>query len=140
MTYFSTKRTLAEHLNTWLENEKPVRRPSIAIQYMQLVLVYIILNIGKITLKDLRTEHFQEFYSRLNNQGIGAHTVRKVQAVLSKSLNTAVEIGVIVRNPVTFAHPSKKPTSEMKILDEGQARRFLISIRKHRWEALFKLG
>ncbi len=140
MTYLSTKRSLAEHLNTWLENEKPVLRPSSWIHYSQLVCMYINPNIGKISLKDLRTEHVQQFYSRLNNQGIGAHTVRKVHAVLSHSLNTAVETGVIVRNPVTFAHPPKKPTSEMKILDEGQASRFLISMREHRWEALFRLG
>ena len=139
MTYLSTKRSLAEHLNTWLENEKPVLRPSSWIHYSQLVCMYINPNIGKISMKDLRTEHVQQFYSRLNNQGIGAHTVRKVHAVLSHSLNTAVETGVIVRNPVSFAHPPKKPISEMKILDESQASHFLISIIGNRWEALFRL-
>jgi len=139
MTYLSTKRSLAEHLNTWLENEKPVLRPSSWIHYSQLVCMYINPNIGKISMKDLRTEHVQQFYSRLNNQGIGAHTVRKVHAVLSHSLNTAVETGVIVRNPVSFAHPPKKPITEMKILDESQASHFLISIIGNRWEALFRL-
>ncbi len=139
MTYLSTKRSLEEHLNTWLENEKPVLRPSSWIHYSQLVCMYINPNIGKISLKDLRTEHIQQFYSRLNNQGIGAHTVRKIHAVLSHSLNTAVETGVIVRNPVSFAHPPKKPITEMKILDESQASHFLISIIGNRWEALFRL-
>lgn len=140
MTYLSTKRSVAVHLNTWLENEKPVLRPSSWIHYSQLVCMYINPNIGSITLKELRIEHVQQFYNRVNYQGIGAHTVRKVHVVLINSLNTAVEIGVIVRNPVIFAHPPKKPTSEMKILDERQASRFLIYIREHRWEALFRLG
>jgi integrase len=40
---------------------------------------------------------------------------------------------------VSFAHPPKKPITEMKILDESQASHFLISIIGNRWEALFRL-
>jgi integrase len=139
MTYVSVKRTLAEHLNTWIENEKPVLRPSSWIHYEQLVRMYIIPNLGNVALRDLRVEHVQAFYSRLIKQNVGITTIRKVHHVLHHAVNLAVESGVLIRNPVSFAHPPKKSVKEMKILDESEASRFLISIIGHRWEALFRL-
>ncbi len=139
LTYTSTKRTLTEHLNTWLEFERPVLRPSSMIHYEQIVRMYLIPNLGRISLRDLRIEHIQGFYTRLIAKGIGAHTIRKIHHVLHRSLNLAVETGMIERNPASYAHPPKKPTVEMSILDESQASHFMISIIGHRWEALFRL-
>jgi len=109
------------------------------LHYELIVRKYLIPNLGEYTIKDLRVDHIQGFYGRLIKQNVGAPTIRKVHHVLHRSLNLAVETGVIGRNPASFAHPPKKPTSEMKILDESQASQFLISIIGHRWEALFRL-
>jgi hypothetical protein len=114
MTYLSTKRTLADRLNTWLENEAPVIRASIAIHYMQLVRVYIILNIGMISLKDFRTGHFAEFYSRLNNQGLGAPKVRKIHTVLQHSLYLAAKTGLSWTESSKLYSPTQKTHSQNK--------------------------
>src|SRR4030042_5184656 len=54
LTYISTKRTLAEHLDTWMEYEKPVLRPSSYLHYELIVRKFLIPNLGEYTLRDLR--------------------------------------------------------------------------------------
>jgi integrase len=140
MTYTSTKRSLAEHLISWLENEKPVMRSRTWNHYEQLARMYVIPNIGKIVLKDLSTETLQALYSRLIGQGVGTYTVVKIHTLLHSALKVAVDAGMIGRNPASRAHPPKTPDFEMKILDESQASQLLVAIIGHRWEALFHLA
>ncbi len=140
MTYLSTKRTLAEHLDTWLEIEELELRPSSMIHYEQIVRMYLKPGLGEIALRNLQFEQIQGFYSHLIKQNVGVPTIRKIHHVLHCSLNFAVETGKIGQNPASFAHPPQKITHEMKILDESQSSQFLIAIINHRWEALFRLG
>jgi integrase len=70
--------------------------------------MYIIPNLGNVPLRDLRVEHVQAFYSRLIKQNVGITTIRKVHHVLRHAVNLAVESGVLIRNPVSFAHPPEK--------------------------------
>jgi len=140
MTYDSTRRSLADYLNSWLTSERSVMRQSTWTHYNQLTRSYIIPSIGQITLKDLRTEHVQGLYNRLINQEVGSYTILKVHTLLHSSLKLAVQTGMIGRNPVSYAHPPKEPTSEMAILNESQVSQFLVSIIGHRWEALFHLA
>jgi integrase len=116
-----------------------VLRNSSWIHYAHLVRRYIIPHLGKIIIRDLRVDNIQAFYTRLINQNVGVPTIRKVHHVLHHSLNMAVETGAINRNPATFAHPPKKVTPEIAILDGSQASQFLIAVIGHRWEALFRL-
>ncbi len=139
MTLLSLTRSLEEHLNYWLENEKAVMRPSTWTHYSQLVHMYIIPNLGKIKLNDLQTDNVQLFYTHLVRQRIGVHTIRKIHAVLHRSINWAVETNIIGRNPVSFAHQPQKPPSEIGVLNKDQARQFVRSIIGHKWEALFRL-
>jgi len=140
MTYDSTRRSLADYLNSWLMSERSVMRQSTWTHYNQLTRSYIIPSIGQITLKDLRTEHVQGLYNRLINQEVGSYTILKVHTLLHSSLKLAVQTGMIGRNPVSYAHPPKEPVTEMAILNESQVSQFLVSIIGHRWEALFHLA
>jgi integrase len=140
MTYASTKRSLAEHLTTWLENSRPIMRSRTWNHYDQLTRMYINPNIGEIILKDLSTENLQALYSRLIGQGAGIYTVIKVHTLLHSALKVAVNAGMIIRNPASHAHPPKTPDIEMKILDESQVSQLLVSVIGHRWEALFHLA
>jgi integrase len=140
MTYASVKTTLEEYLIDWLTGEKTVMRKSTWDHYQQLIQTYIIPNIGKAILRDLRTERIQKFYTSLVNQKVGVPTIQKIHKLLRSSLGNAAKTGMIVRNPVSYARPPSDPVSEMKILDESQVIHFLVSIIGHRWEALFHLA
>lgn len=68
---------------------------------------------------DLRVEVNRIIYTRLSKQNIGGSTISKIHYVLRRWPNLVVESGLIIRNPVEFTHPLKKPISEMKIFDQG---------------------
>jgi integrase len=140
LTFASTKIKLAEYLADWLATEKTIMRQSTWSHYSQLTSAYIIPNVGKITLRDLRTEHIQKLYNCLGGQGVGAPTIQKIHKLLRSAVGNAAKTGTIPRNPVAFAHPPAGSVSEMKILDDSQVSQFLISIIGHRWEALYYLA
>jgi integrase len=140
ITFAGCRQCLADHLTGWLSNEEPAMRRKTMMHYSQLIRDYVVPYIGQITLGNLRTWHLQELYTHLTSQGVGIPTIRKVHKLLHSSLELAVETGTIGRNPASYAHPPKEPFSEMKILDEIQVNRFLVSIIGHKWEALFHLA
>jgi integrase len=140
LTYACTKMTLEEYLADWLITEKSVMRQSTWSYYDQLTRSYINPNIGRILLRDCRTENIQKFYNRLVNRKIGAPTIQKMHKLLRSALGNATKTGLISRNPVTYAKPPSVPFTEMKILDESQVSKFLVSIIGHKWEALFYLA
>ena len=137
MTYASAKVKLDEYLEDWLVTEKAAMRPSTWSHYSQLLRMYIVPNIGNITLKDLRTAHIKGLYVSLQNQNVGKPTIRKIHKLMHSALRAATETGMIVRNPVSFAHPPTEAETERKILTEDQSSQFLAAITGHRWEALF---
>jgi integrase len=140
MTYVNSRRNLEDYLQEWLTNEKLVMRSSTWSHYNQLTRSYVIPAIGKIILKDLRTEHIRGFYNQLISQKIGVSTIQKIHTLCHSSLELAVKIGAIPRNPTDNAHPPKPPHTEMMIFDDKQVNHFLVSIIGHRWEALYHLA
>jgi integrase len=67
-------------------------------------------------------------------------TVRYVHAVLHRCLKEAVKRGLIGINPANGATLPRVEQDEMRILDEGQVIRFLISAQSSRYEALYHLA
>jgi len=140
MTYSSATTRLAEYLTDWLTFKKSIMRPSTWSHYKQLTHSYIIPNIGKIKLKELRTENVQKFYNLLSKHDVGAPTIQKIHKLLRSAVGNAVASGTLPHNSVSFAHPPGDPPQEMKVLDESQVSQFLIFIAGHRWEALYYLA
>jgi integrase len=140
MTYASAKEKLVKYLEDWLVAEKAAMRPSTWSHYSQLLRMYITPNIGNIVLKDLKTAHIKALYIHLQDQNVGIPTVRKIHKLMHSALRAAAETGMIVRNPVSYAHPPRESETERKILSEDQASQFLGAINGHRWEALFHLA
>ncbi len=140
MTYTSTKVQLGEFLKDWLLTIKFSKRPTTTAHYETLIRLHIVSYIGQIKVADLRAEQIQRLYTHLITQKIGTNTIRKVHIVLHSALQQAVRLGIINRNPADIAHPPKEPTKEMKILDESQISQLMISLRGHRWEALYQLA
>jgi integrase len=140
MTYANTRLKLGDYLSDWLAMEKSVFRSTTWAHYNQLIRMYIVPYIGGITLVDVRTLDIQGLYNHLIELQVGIPTIRKTHKLLRSALGTAVEVGMIGRNPVSYAHPPREPELEIRILDETQISQFLASISGHKWEALFFLA
>ncbi len=140
LTYASTRITLGEFLSGWLSSSKPSKRPRTWTHYEQVSRTYILPQLEKIKVKDLRPEHIQTLYNGMLARGVGVFTVLKVHTVLHSALSYAVRTGVIGSNPASLTIPPREPSDEMKILDESQVSQMLVSARGSRLEVLFHMA
>jgi integrase len=140
MTYASTGITLEAHMSSWLSSIRRSVRNTTWTQYERATRIHINPFFGKKKVRDLRTEHIQALYNSLLENNIGVYAVLKVHDVLQSALTQAVRMGIISRNPATFAIRPKRPSKEMKIYDESQVSRMLVAAKDHRWEALYNLA
>ena len=140
LTYDKSKTTLDNFLINWLDSLKVSVRYTTWEQYHRSINFFILPEIGKIKLIDLRPEHIQLLYNHLLDQKIGHYTVLKVHTVLHSALSYAVRIRVIPQNPASMVLLPKEPSNEMKILDEMQVNCLLATASGHRWEALYHLA
>jgi integrase len=140
MTFSSSQYTFAEHVTGWLASKKGSIRKTTLRQYEQLMRDYVIPYLGQDLVIDLRTDRIQALYTSLLSKNIGVCSVEKVHDLIHCSLQAAVDSSIIMKNPSNYAKPPRRPITEMKFLTESQVIRFLISIKGHRWEALFYLA
>ncbi len=140
ITYSSAQTTLDKYLSEWLSTARSALREKTAPQYEQLIKTYITPSLGKIKLKDLKSEHIDRFYSLMQKSGVGVRTIRINHSVLHRALNQAIKRGLIGRNPADGVTVPRQVQAEMKIWEESEITRFLIAIKGNRNEALFHLA
>ncbi len=128
LTIKGSELTLEEFLNGWMTTIAASRTRSTLAFYRWLVYNRIIPHLGRKKLIDLRPDRIQAFYDYLlNNEGRSAHQVHCVHKALRVSMNHAVKLGYISRNPVTGTTPPKPPKKEMGFYDEKQVQILLDS-------------
>lgn len=115
-----------EFIRNWLISAKPSLQPRTWSQYNQLARDHIIPYLGKIKMIELTAGQIQSLYDRRLQHGVGPRTVQLVHAVIHRSLNHAVKIGVLSRNPDDATIPPKPKKKEMAFFDEDQVQLFLI--------------
>jgi len=140
LTYSSTKITLEGYLDDWLTSKKASVQESTYIHYEQLSRTYIKPKIGRKRLKDVRPEHIQRLYNRLQEEKVGVPTIEKVHIVLHSAFSQAAKMGILPRNPVTATIPPRPTAKEMQIYDDSQVSQMLVTAKGHRWEALYQLA
>lgn len=140
LTYNGSQTTLAEFLSGWIATVKTSLRPKTAHQYEVLINNYIVPELGKIKLKDLRAENVDAFYQARLKAKTGARTVRYNHSVLHVGLEKAVKMGLIGHNPMDGATPPRLISTEMKVFDETQVSQFLVAVQDNRNKALYHLA
>jgi integrase len=140
LRYESTQLSLSEFMQNWLITVKPTLRHNTHGQYWQVTEQHILPVLGQFKLRELQAAQIQLLYNQLVKAGKGLRTVRYVHQVLHSSLEHAVKLGVIGRNPCKAAIPPKPKTKEMKFLDENQVQQFLIAAQTShdRFYALYR--
>jgi len=140
-----TKTTLAEYLERWLKDYAwPNLAPKTAEGYEYIIRRHFIPALGNMTLTQLKPEHLQRYYSEKlssgrcdNSGGLSAQTVRHHHTALHKALQTAVEWGLLSRNPADAVNPPHVQQPEMKTWGENDIIRFLEAAKDSPYYVLF---
>jgi len=139
------KTTLAEYLERWLADyAKPNLAPRTAEGYEHIIRRHFIPALGSITLTGLKPEHLQRYYSEKlgsgrcdNSGGLSAQTVRHHHTALHKALETALEWGLLLRNPADAVSPPRVQRPEMQTWDEDDIAHFFEAAKDTPYYALF---
>lgn len=130
LTFKASKITFGEFLNEWLASVRQRRAVTTAYSYEQLTRTYIQPALGKIKLRELSPTIIQHFYNSRVSEGTGLRTVQKSHTVIHASLNAALKMGLIGRNPADATQPPKPVQKEMRFFTPNQARKFLEKTRQ----------
>ena len=133
--------TVAEFLDYWLhQSVKPRLRPLTFAGYEVNVRRHLAPLLGKIRLDRLTPQDVQEMMNRRLADGLSAKSVAYMHQVLRTALELARRWEVIDRNVASLVDPPRRMRPKINPLTPDQAKRFLVSVRGHRLEALFSVA
>ena len=128
----SSKITLAEYLDQWLDQIRSSVSGKTFERYEQLLASDVIPRIGDRGLQDLRPLHLQSLYRELldsgrrqSSGGLSARTVLHIHRALHKALGDAVKWQLLLRNPAAIAEPPRVERRERNTLTIEEARTLL---------------
>ncbi len=122
LTDKGTEMRLEDYLVGWLGTIASSRSRTTISHYRWVATKRLVPSLGKLFLSDLKSETVQRCYDSLIASGLSRHAVHCAHKVLRISLNHAVKLGYIGRNPCNGTAPPKPIEREMKFLDETQVR------------------
>jgi len=140
LTLSGAQTSYEQFLVQWLNTIKSSIRPKTHEQYTQIVLQHIIPALGAIKLKDLRPDHIQSLYNRKLKDGASVRTVILIHSVIHRSLNHAMQWGLLGRNSAQAVTRPKLRRKEMKILNDTQVRSLIMAAKGTKYEGMFWLA
>lgn len=141
----STKQTVAEWLQHWLEKiaphdgDKACRATTVA-NYDKMARLYILPHVGGVKLCKLTHTHIDNLHQALRSDGIGNGTIRIVHNILRRAIAVAIRRGDLAMNPCDRVGRPKRPDREMRALTEAEAGAFLRAASSDRLRALYILA
>lgn len=130
--------TLSQYFDQWLETAaKPGLSERTHADYEALLQRYILPKLGRKKLSDLRALDIQALYTKMQEQGLSARTVRYTHTVLSAGLKQAVRWGMLAQNPAGLVGLPRQSRNEMRAFSPEEATRFLAAAAQDRWSVLF---
>ena len=130
-----THLSVAEYLAQWLKDSAGPRvSPRTLEGYRGNVERYLVPKLGRIPLEKLAPRHIQEMEAQLLRDGgskgrpLSPRTVLQVHRVLSKALNDAVKLDILLRNVVDAVEPPRTTKYEAQFLDWDEVHALLDQI------------
>jgi integrase len=124
------KMRLGTYLERFLEEyARPNLSPRTAEGYEHICKRHLIPSLGNLTLNGLKPTHLTDYYSEKQKAGLSAQTVRHHHTMLHKALQTAMEWGLLARNPADAVTPPRAQGREMQTWDEDEIATFLEAAR-----------
>jgi integrase len=119
-----------EFLNDWLIGAKSRLTEHTWRDYVQLIRDYVRPSLGRIRLRDLNASRIQSLYDQKVTEGKGLRTVHKIHAVIHASLNSAMKLGLLGRNPDDATQPPKPVRKDMRFLDTAEVKKLLETAKR----------
>ena len=127
------KITLGEWLRQWLKDYVSINTTDRTQEsYSSIVEKHLIPSLGKLMLTDLPPQHIQSYYAEKLSKGradgkggLSARSVVYHHRILSKALDYAVKMGLVVRNVAKVVEPPRVARKMMQTLSPEEVTRFL---------------
>ena len=129
-------------LTTWLDKKaKPPKplKPQTMRSYRSKARCYLIPQLGRHRLTDLRAAHIEAMYDQMRGEGLAESTLRQTHAILSGALKDAVRADHLSYNPIDKTIPPGTEKAQREQFTVDQARRVLATAGEDArwWLALF---
>ncbi len=111
------KMTVGQWLDVWVSGYLGAVKPSTVRNYRDLIRLHIKPALGAVRLQDLHAHTVQNFINSIDRSPA---TVRLISGVLSESLEKAVELDYIARNPVKYCTLPRKEQKEIHPLTDEE--------------------
>ena len=109
------KVAFADYAGTWIE-ERPGLRPKTVELYGYLLRRHLAPALGHLAIADIQPSQVRRWRKQLLDAGVSAVTVAKAYRLLKAVLNTALDDGVIRRNPCRIKGAGQEESPERPIL------------------------
>lgn len=124
--------SLEKWLSKWLDTyvKPPVRKQKTYENYRDR-LNYLIPIIGARKINTITTMELQEIFNALHMSGgkrgggLAAHSVNRIRSYLKTALNSAIEHGLLAKNPVNATKRLAEKKAEIVVMNEQEVRKFL---------------
>jgi len=127
------KINLGDWLRQWLKDYVSMNTTERTQEsYTSIVERHLIPSLGKVMLTELQPQHIQSYYAEKLSKGradgkggLSARSVVYHHRILSKALDYAVKMGVVVRNVADVVQPPRVARVTMRTLSPEEVTRFL---------------
>jgi len=135
-------------LEFWMPVVETRVKPSTVYSYNTVIRNHIAPELGGIPLAKLKPQMFHNLYQRLlqsgnlrNGEGLAISFVRGIHSVIRKSLNDAVDAGLLPRSPAKGVKPprDRAGSMELRYWTPTELKTFLDLIKGHRLETALHL-
>jgi len=129
---------LSDYGTTWIE-ERPNLRPKTIRLYRYLFRRHIQPHFGTVTIADIKEAHVRSWRKKLLDSGVSTVTTAKAYRLLKAILYTAVDDGIIRRNPCRIKGAGQEQSAERPVLTIAEVYDLAAAIDP-RYRALVLLG
>ena len=134
------RRTTGDYLNYWIIQIAPKQIRATTMQlYTSTVRNYLLPQLGKIPLTQLKPEHVRMMLNRMESSGCGARTLQHARNTLSAALREALKLEYVSRNVARLIDLPKYSPPEKNVWAKEQVAQFIEKNCKHKYYPLFLL-
>ncbi|MDR3120055.1 MAG: site-specific integrase [Clostridiales bacterium] len=127
-----SKMTVGEWLDVWFrEYVLPLKRPSTARGYDDIITLHLKPELGTTPLRELRPEHLQALYNQKIRGGLSPRTVQHINAMLNAALGQALKNGLLTQNICRLVALPKVEPKKISFFTREEQRLFLEAAADH---------
>ena len=128
--------TVGQWIGIWQRDFLGNVKPGTAINYEMTMRVHVLPTLGETALVNLKTPEIQRLYNRKLVEGLSPKSIKNIHGCLHKSLDMAVRIGYLQKNPSSACILPRVTQAEIHPLDTPDLTKLMESMKGHEYEPL----